>query len=85
MRRAPLAYPTKSGVNGSSPSSAPAPGHAATSELAAALIAHAAEHLARFKCPREIVFDTVLPNTSTGKLQRNLVRQRFWRGRDRSI
>ena len=63
----------------------PAPGHAPTPDLAAALLAHSAQHLARFKCPREVVFDTALPHTGSGKLQRNLVRQRFWQGRERSI
>ncbi|MBL0088978.1 MAG: AMP-binding protein [Ideonella sp.] len=63
----------------------PAPGNAPTPELAATLQAHAAQHLARFKCPREVVFDTALPQTGTGKLQRNQVRQRFWQGRDKSI
>jgi acyl-coenzyme A synthetase/AMP-(fatty) acid ligase len=48
-------------------------------------MAHASASLARFKCPREVVFERELPHTGSGKLQRNLVRQRFWQGRDRSI
>lgn len=63
----------------------PLPGHTPGAELAEALKAHAAQHLARFKCPREVVFDTALPHTGTGKLQRNQVRQRFWQGQARSI
>ena len=63
----------------------PAAGHEPGHPLAEALKAHATQHLARFKCPREIVFDTALPHTGSGKLQRNLVRQRFWQGRERSI
>jgi long-chain acyl-CoA synthetase len=63
----------------------PAPGHEPTPQLASALVAHAAQHLARFKCPREILFDAALPQTGTGKLQRQQVRQRFWQGRERSI
>jgi len=63
----------------------PVPGQDPTPALAAALLAHAAQHLARFKCPRELVFDTALPHTGTGKLQRNQVRQRFWQGREKSI
>ena len=39
------------------------------------LIAHCREHLARFKCPREIRFEE-LPKTSTGKIQKHLLRQR---------
>jgi acyl-coenzyme A synthetase/AMP-(fatty) acid ligase len=63
----------------------PAADHTPGPELAQTLQAHAAAHLARFKCPREIHFDTALPQTGTGKLQRNQVRQRFWQGRTRSI
>jgi long-chain acyl-CoA synthetase len=63
----------------------PAPGQVPSPALAAELMAHALAHLARFKCPREIVFETELPQTGTGKLQRNQVRQRFWLGRERSI
>ena len=45
----------------------------ATQALAAALIEHCRQHLARFKCPREIRFMT-LPKTSTGKIQKHLLR-----------
>ena len=38
-----------------------------------ALIAHCREHLARFKCPREVRFEE-LPKTSTGKIQKHLLR-----------
>ena len=41
--------------------------------LADALIAHCREHLAHFKCPREIRF-VELPKTSTGKIQKHLLR-----------
>ena len=63
----------------------PAEGCLPTQQLAAELSAHAAAHLASFKRPREIVFDTALPHTATGKLQRRLVRARFWQGRGREI
>ena len=63
----------------------PAEGRAPTPGLAAELLAHSAQHLARFKCPRELLFDTALPHTASGKLQRNLVRQRFWQGHEKSI
>ena len=63
----------------------PAAGHAPTPELAVELLVHSAQHLARFKCPREVVFDTALPHTGSGKLQRSLVRQRFWSGHEKSI
>ena len=45
----------------------------ATQVLADALIAHCREHLARFKCPREVRF-AVLPKTSTGKIQKHVLR-----------
>ncbi len=38
------------------------------------LIAHCREHLARFKCPRTVIF-TELPQTSTGKIQKYRLRE----------
>jgi fatty-acyl-CoA synthase len=46
---------------------------AATSE--AELIAHCKEHLARFKVPKKVVFGEI-PKTSTGKIQKFLLRER---------
>jgi long-chain acyl-CoA synthetase len=63
----------------------PAAGHAPTAALAAALIEHAAQRLAGFKRPREVVFECELPQTATGKLLRAQVRQRFWAGREKAI
>ena len=48
------------------------PGKTATAEE---LIAWCREHLAAFKCPRHIVF-TDLPKTSTGKIQKYVLRDR---------
>jgi fatty-acyl-CoA synthase len=48
------------------------PGKTATAEE---LIAWCREHLAAFKCPRHIVF-TELPKTSTGKIQKYVLRDR---------
>jgi len=39
-----------------------------------ALIAHCRDHLARFKCPRTVVFQD-LPKTSTGKIQKFVLRE----------
>ena len=39
------------------------------------LIAHCRDHLARFKCPRHIVFEA-LPKTSTGKIQKFVLREK---------
>jgi fatty-acyl-CoA synthase len=40
----------------------------------AEIIAHCRGHLAKFKAPRTVVFG-VLPKTSTGKIQKYLLRQ----------
>jgi len=39
------------------------------------LIAHCQQHLARFKAPKKIVF-CELPKTSTGKIQKFLLREK---------
>jgi long-chain acyl-CoA synthetase len=54
-------------------------------ELVANLLQHAGHHLASFKRPREVIFETTLPHTATGKLRRNVVRDRFWRDRATNI
>ncbi|HYF58521.1 MAG TPA: acyl-CoA synthetase [Burkholderiaceae bacterium] len=46
---------------------------AAERALADALIAHCRAHLAHFKCPREVRF-VELPKTSTGKIQKHVLR-----------
>ncbi len=48
---------------------------AGKSATADEMIAHCREHLARYKVPRAIVF-TELPKTSTGKIQKFLLRER---------
>jgi len=45
----------------------------AAKALADELIEHCRAHLARFKCPREVRF-CVVPKTSTGKIQKHLLR-----------
>ncbi|MGD9944049.1 MAG: acyl-CoA synthetase [Burkholderiaceae bacterium] len=47
---------------------------AASRSLSDELIAHCRAHLAHFKCPREVRFG-VVPKTSTGKIQKHLLRQ----------
>ena len=51
------------------------PGAEAT---AAELIDFARQHLAHYKCPKQVVFIEVLPRTATGKIQKNVLRERFW-------
>jgi fatty-acyl-CoA synthase len=57
------------------------PGAAATADEIVALC-HA--HLARFKAPKAVEFGE-LPKTSTGKIQKYVLREREWAGRDRRI
>ena len=44
------------------------------------LIAFCREHLAHFKCPTSIDFLDALPRTATGKLQKFLLREKYWKG-----
>jgi fatty-acyl-CoA synthase len=46
--------------------------------MEAELLAYCRQHLATFKCPRSIDFDVALPRHPTGKLYKQLVRQRYW-------
>jgi len=42
--------------------------------------------LGRFKLPRQIHFETeALPKTGTGKIRKNILRERFWAGREKRI
>jgi fatty-acyl-CoA synthase len=43
-----------------------------------ALIAFTREHLAHFKCPTSIEFIEALPRTATGKLQKFVLRDKYW-------
>ncbi len=56
-------------------------GAAATEEE---IIAHARQRLAHFKAPKRVVFGP-LPKTSTGKVQKFVLRDAAWAGRDRRI
>jgi len=57
-------------------------GHSLTAD---ALLAHALEHLARYKRPRLIEFVDHIPKTPVGKIQKHLIRARYWQGREKSI
>lgn len=48
------------------------------------IIAFCQQHLAKFKCPSEVEFGE-LPKTSTGKVQKYLLRERAWAGRTKRI
>jgi long-chain acyl-CoA synthetase len=49
------------------------------------LLAHCRERLAHFKCPRTIDFDSNLPRSDAGKVQRRLIRDRYWQALGRQI
>jgi fatty-acyl-CoA synthase len=48
------------------------------------LIDFCREHIARFKCPAAIAFGE-LPRTGTGKVQKYVLREREWAGREKAI
>lgn len=58
-----------------------AEGHAAGEALAEALRDHCRAHLAGYKVPRSVDFETALPRHPTGKLYKRLLRDRYWEGR----
>lgn len=59
------------------------PGHALTSEQ---LLEFAAARIGRFKLPRIIKFEEEpLPKTGTGKIRKNVLKQRFWEGKEKRV
>ena len=62
-----------------------APGHEPSDELAEAILAYAREHLAGYKIPRSIDFESELPRSPSGKLYVRRLRDRYWQGHDRQI
>jgi long-chain acyl-CoA synthetase len=56
-----------------------------TDEMAEELISFAREQLPAFKAPRTVDFVDDLPRLPSGKIQRRLVREPYWAGRDRQI
>jgi fatty-acyl-CoA synthase len=51
----------------------------------AELIAFCRERLAHFKCPTSVELVEALPRTATGKLQKYVLRERYWQGRERRV
>ena len=49
------------------------------------LVEHCAERLARFKRPRHVEFVTDFPKTPIGKIQKNILKEPFWKGREKKI
>ncbi|MCP5179122.1 MAG: AMP-binding protein [Pseudomonadales bacterium] len=60
-------------------------GYAAGDGLAAELVQWVRDHLAGYKAPRSIDFETDMPRHETGKLYKRLLRDRYWQGSDRRI
>ena len=50
----------------------------------AELIAYCRQHLAHFKAPKAVFFEE-LPRTSTGKVQKYVLREKLWKGREKRI
>jgi long-chain acyl-CoA synthetase len=58
----------------------PAPAIPMDADLEHELIAFCQEHLARHKCPRSVDLVDELPRLPTGKLQKRVLRDRYWAG-----
>ncbi len=63
----------------------PVDGRAASHALADELIQHCRSKLAHYKCPRSVDFDAEIPRSAAGKVQRRVIRDRYWQGRERQI
>ncbi|MGH0037377.1 MAG: AMP-binding protein [Myxococcota bacterium] len=61
------------------------PGHEGSQELASTILEFAREHLAGYKVPRSIDFESELPRHPSGKLYTRRLRERYWEGRERRI
>jgi long-chain acyl-CoA synthetase len=62
-----------------------APGREASADLAQSLIDFCRSKLAHFKCPRSVDFETDLPRSEAGKIQRKQIRARYWRDLGREM
>jgi len=56
-----------------------------TTELVEELKSYCREHLASYKCPHSIDFESELPRLPTGKLYKRLLKDRYWGKRDSRI
>jgi long-chain acyl-CoA synthetase len=62
-----------------------AEGFAPSADLEQTLIAFCRERLAHFKCPRSVDFVPDLPRSDAGKVQRRVVRKKYWEGLGREL
>jgi len=51
----------------------------------AELIDFCRDRLAHFKCPKRVEFIDALPRTATGKIQKNLLREKYWAGEAKRV
>jgi fatty-acyl-CoA synthase len=58
------------------------PGATATE---AEIIEFCRANMAHFKCPKAVSFIDALPRTATGKIQKNLLRDKYWQGRGKRV
>jgi fatty-acyl-CoA synthase/long-chain acyl-CoA synthetase len=49
------------------------------------VVRFAREHLAGYKIPRTVSFAEEIPRTGSGKILKRVLREPFWRGRDRRV
>ena len=49
------------------------------------LIDFCRERLAHYKCPKRVDFIEALPRTATGKIQKNLLREKYWHGKAKLV
>ena len=49
------------------------------------IIRHCRAKLTHFKCPTSVDFHSVLPKGGTGKIQKNVLRQPYWQGKERGV
>ncbi len=49
------------------------------------LIEFCRERLAHYKCPKRVDFIEILPRTATGKVQKNLLRDKYWRDQAKRV
>jgi len=58
------------------------PGAAATQEE---IIGFMRERIAHYKCPRSVDFMAAIPRNPTGKILKRVLREPYWKGRDRRV
>ena len=63
----------------------PAPGAEAGDALASEILAHCAERLAKYKCPRSVDFTDAMPRDPNGKLYKRKLRDPYWQDREKGI